>query len=249
MVSPPQRSASSSPNTRAWTFTRSIPETAWLGVPQQRLRTIASGEVFHDGLQQLTSVRSALEWYPHDIWLYLLACQWQRLDQEEPFVGRCGDMGDELGSKILAARVIRDLMRLCFLMERQYAPYSKWLGTAFSKLHCASTLAPIFSATLRAEEWKNRQRHLSEAYEFVAAMHNALRLTELIAANVSPYHNRPYLVIHSSRFVDALYARIESPAVRALPGKVGSVDQIADSTDVLDSIERCRRLIESIGVK
>ena len=32
----------------------------------------------------------------------------------------------------------RDVMRLCFLIERRYAPYSKWFGTAFSQLDAAS---------------------------------------------------------------------------------------------------------------
>ena len=34
-------------------------------------------------------------------------------------------------------------MKLCFLMERQYTPYIKWLGTAFKQLDCAHRLTPI----------------------------------------------------------------------------------------------------------
>lgn len=30
-----------------------------------------------------------------------------------------------------------------FLLEREYAPYSKWLGTAFSRLPCGAELIPI----------------------------------------------------------------------------------------------------------
>jgi hypothetical protein len=52
-------------------------------------------------------------------------------------MARCGDVGDELGSRLVAARLIEELMRLCFLMEKQYWPYAKWFGTAFSKLACA----------------------------------------------------------------------------------------------------------------
>ena len=103
----------------------------WLLMPQQRLLGVTSGAVFHDGLQALIPLREKLAFYPQDVWLYLLAAQWTRISQEEAFVGRCGDLGDELGSQVIAARLVRDLMRLCFLMERRYAPYSKWLGTAF----------------------------------------------------------------------------------------------------------------------
>jgi len=42
----------------------------------------------------------------------VLACQWRRISQEEPFVGRCDEVVDELGSAVVAARLVRDLMRL-----------------------------------------------------------------------------------------------------------------------------------------
>ena len=38
--------------------------------------------------------RSHLSWYSDQVWRYVLACQWMRLSQEEPFVGRCGEVGD-----------------------------------------------------------------------------------------------------------------------------------------------------------
>ena len=64
----------------------------------------------------------------------MLAAQWTWVAQEEAFVGRAVEVGDELGSRVMAARVVRELMRLCFLLERAYAPYSKWLGSAFARL-------------------------------------------------------------------------------------------------------------------
>jgi hypothetical protein len=44
------------------------------------------GAVFHDGLDTLHQVRAGLQWYPHDLWRYVLACQWRRVAQEEGFV-------------------------------------------------------------------------------------------------------------------------------------------------------------------
>ena len=60
----------------------------WLATPAQRLAELTAGEVFHDGPGELTRVRARLAWYPRDVWLYLLACQWQRIGQEEAFPGR-----------------------------------------------------------------------------------------------------------------------------------------------------------------
>ncbi|MGD6748549.1 DUF4037 domain-containing protein [Streptomyces sp. BH105] len=59
------------------------------------------------------------------MWRHLLACQWQRISQEEAFVGRCAESGDDLGSALVAGRLVRDLMRLCLLPDRRCAPYGK----------------------------------------------------------------------------------------------------------------------------
>lgn len=51
-----------------------------------------------------------------------MAMQWRRVAQRKFFVGRAGDVGDEVGSALGAAAIARDLMRLCFLVERRYPP-------------------------------------------------------------------------------------------------------------------------------
>lgn len=214
----------------------------WLTIPQQRLRTIASGEVFHDGLGELEGDQQVLRWYPHDVWLYLLANQWQRISQEAPFMARCGDEGDELGSRLVAGRLVRELMRLCFLMERQYAPYTKWFGTAFARLSCAGELLSHFTLVLDAADWRAREEHLCAAYQRAAQAHNELGITPALDTNLVPFHSRPYLVPQSESFVEALRAAIQSPEVRNLPPYVGGVDQYVDSTDILDVPTRSRAL-------
>ena len=156
----------------------------WLRTPAQALLEIAGGTVFHDGLGELVPVRNALAWYPDDVWRYVLACQWTRISQEEAFVGRCGEVGDELGSAVVAARIARDLMRLCLLMARRYPPYSKWLGTAFSRLPAAAALTPELRAALAATDGQQREAHLCAAYEIVGALHNGAGLTEWIDPTV-----------------------------------------------------------------
>ena len=122
----------------------------WLTFPQHKLRALTHGAVYHSGLGEVDAMRQRLHYYPHDVWLYLLAAQWMRISQEEPFVGRTGDVGDDLGSRVIAARLIRDVMMLCFLIERVYAPYPKWFGTGFSRLKYAPELTPIFQRALSA---------------------------------------------------------------------------------------------------
>ncbi len=214
----------------------------WLLIAPQFFRTIASGKKYHDGLNELRQARDTLAWYPHEIWLYLMACQWRKIDQEEPFMARCGDVGDDLGSRLIAARLILELMRLCFLMEKQYWPYAKWFGTAFSKLKCAEQLTPIFNTVHSAKNWRERENDLSIPYLQVAHMHNELAVTNQVKPQISDFHTRPYRVPQSSRFVDALYAQISSKAVKALPQDVGGVAQYVNSTDILDRPHRCKKL-------
>lgn len=211
--------------------------TDWLVTPSQKLRTLVAGAVYHNGLGEVEAMRKRLAWYPHDVWLYLLACGWARIGQEEPFVGRTGDVGDDLGSRIIAARLVRDLMRLCFLMERQYAPYSKWFGTGFARLDCAPTLSPLFHAALSAEDWSARERHLAAAYQIVAKKQNALGLTEALSTEIVSFFSRPYHVIYGGRFADALCGKITDPEVRRIADTtmIGGIDQFSDSTDLMEN--------------
>ncbi|MCC7448275.1 MAG: DUF4037 domain-containing protein [Anaerolineae bacterium] len=216
--------------------------TDWLTTPEQLLLTVTAGQVYHSGLGELDTVRRKRAYYPQDVWLYLLACQWMRISQEEPFMGRTAVVGDDLGSRILAARLARDVMRLCFLMERRYAPYAKWFGTAFAQLGAGPRLIPILQQAIQGRDWKAREQHLSIAYQIVAEMHNALRITEPLPIQPTAFWERPYLVIHGERFSEAIFTRITDEAVRRLPRFVGSIDQYVDSTDVLSSGARSARL-------
>ncbi|WP_228044479.1 DUF4037 domain-containing protein [Streptomyces ferrugineus] len=222
-----------------------ITSADWLATPTQLLAEVTAGAVFHDGLHTLTPLRRALGWYPHDVWLYVLACQWQRIAREEAFVGRAGEVGDELGSAVVTARLARDLMRLCLLMDRRYPPYGKWLGSAFARTSSAPRLTPVLTAALTAGDWHTRERHLAHAYEIVAHQHNDLHLTDRVAPTTRPYHSRPFRVLRADRFTAALLARVGDPVLKDLP-PVGAVDQFVDSADALTHPELARALSHDV---
>ena len=219
-----------------------IEVTDWLTFPQQRLLELVSGEVYHDGLGTLRKIRAKLEFYPRDVWLYLLAAQWTKISQEEAFVGRTGDVGDELGSQVVASRLVREIMKLAFLMEKKYAPYSKWLGSAFGKLKIGNKLSPVLQDVLLAKTWKTRERKLAQAYSIVARQHNALKITKPLPTNVTKYYGRPYLVIHGDAFASSIRKTIRDPKVKSIKPNFGSIDQFIDSTDVLQQLSVVRRL-------
>jgi hypothetical protein len=133
-------------------------------------------------------------------------------------------------------------MRLSFLIERQYAPYMKWFGSAFAQLNCARQLTPILTRVLNATSWQERERALTSAYQLVAKMHNDLGITDPLPTEVCHFHKRPFLVIHAETFADAIHAAITDQEVRAWPANLGAIDQFVDSTDVLSDPKRFNRL-------
>jgi Domain of unknown function (DUF4037) len=207
----------------------------WLATPTQLLAELSTGEVFHDGPGELSRARQHAAWYPDDVWRYILACQWQRIEQEEAFPGRCAEAGDELGSRVVTARLARDLMRLCLLMHRRYPPYSKWLGTAFAQLPGAAGLGAALNAAVSADAHHERERQLNAACAAVARLHNQLGLTPPLDARPRGFYDRPYQVIGAGRFAAGLRASITDPLIRRLP-RTGAIDQFADSTDALGDV-------------
>jgi Domain of unknown function (DUF4037) len=216
----------------------------WLAVPAQRLAEFTTGEVFHDEPGELTRARAALTWYPHDLWLHLLACQWQRIGQEEAFPGRCAEAGDDLGSLVVTARLARDLMRLVLLMHRRYPPYSKWPGTALVRLPGTAGLAASLTAAVSGTSWPAREQHLRDAYQAVAALHNRLRFTPPLATRTRSFYNRPYQVIGAGRFTAALRDAISHPQVKRLP-LTGVIDQVIDSTGAAGDLRFLRACAEA----
>lgn len=226
---------------------RELTPLDWLSFSEQRLLELTRGAIYHDGLGELEPARRKLAYHPRDVWLFRLASQWRRIAQEEPFVGRCGDVGDDLGSRVVAARMVRELMRLCLLMGRRYAPYSKWLGTEFSRLACYPQLEPLLARALRAEGWPERQAALAEAYEEAGRMHNALGVTPPVDPKTRWFYGRPFRVLVADRFADATRAVIEDPWLRGLP-LIGGADEFCDSTDVTSYTERIRLLRTIYGL-
>jgi Domain of unknown function (DUF4037) len=216
--------------------------TDWLVTPAQRLLELTAGEVFADPIGELTRAREILAWYPHDVWLLVMAGHWRRVAQLEHFVGRTGSRGDELGSQMIAAWLVRDLMRLTLLQERRYPPYWKWLGAAYAQLERPE--ADAVARSLGAGDWHSREEALVEAYEAVARRHNELGVTEAVDPTVRPFWGRPFRVLFADRFVDALCAAITDPEVHAVEHLAGSVDAVSDNVDVLSRARLFRQLTD-----
>ena len=240
-----------------------VPE--WLTIPQQQLLEWTAGKVFHDDLG-LEIVRQKFAWYPQDVWLYLLASQWAQLAEIEAFVGRAWQVGDEIGFQMLKTRVVDQIMRLCFLMEKRYTPYAKWFGTAFKTLKCYPELGEIVDQILKSTSYSDCEPDLLKAYLYVTEMHNRLEITavvEPITRTYSGWHvynaeqrelelndpknTRPHQVLFAGRFADAIRDQIRDPEVLALRPDLGSVSQfLVESSTASQSTEFIRGLEDDL---
>ncbi len=213
----------------------------WLLTPQQRLLGVVAGAVHADDSGALGEVRQTLSWYPDPVWRWVIACQWHRIAQEEAFVARAAEVGDELGSRVTAVRLVRDMMHLALLLERQYAPYQKWLGSAFARGPHADNLPGDLADVLDARHVAARETALAVAYAALARRHNDTGVTGPLDPAIVTYHERPARVLMADRFSEACLATVDEPTLRGRP-LIGTVDQIVDNTDVLSSPRRYRHL-------
>ncbi len=213
----------------------------WLLTPQQKLLGVVAGAVHADISGALRLLREALAWYPDQIWRWILACQWHRLAQEEAFVARAAEVGDETGSAVTAARLVRDMMRLALMLDRRYAPYQKWLGTAFARAKHADSLPAHLTDAVHARDVAAREAALASAYTALARRHNDAALTDPVDASIRNYHERPARVLMADRFTAACLATVTHPALRGMP-PIGAIDQVVDSTDLLETPRSYRRL-------
>jgi len=212
--------------------------SAWLATPQQLLLEVTRGAVFHDDSGELTHVRELLRWYPEAIWLWMMAAQWGRLAGEESFMGRTAELGDDLGTHLVATTIARHAIQLCFLQGRQYMPYAKWVGPAFARLPAASAVGEVLKDLYAAEDYGTRGEAVVQLYGCLARQHNTLGVTPTVSATIDTYQVgindavRPYPVLNASRFKQACLQAITDEALRRLP-VVGAIDQLVEPTDLL----------------
>lgn len=213
----------------------------WLALTGQTILEVTAGPIFTDTTGEISAIRQLLTWYPDDIWRYLVATAWVRLDEEMPLMSRAGFRGDDLGSRLIAARMVAVIVHLAFLIERRWTPYSKWRGTLFGTLACAPTLRPHLESALSAPTWEARQEAICAALDVILRAQRRAGLPASEPATV-PFWDRPFR-LPNPEIEQAVLNSIVDPGVRNLPRGRGSIEQQTDNTHLLYDWPARRRLI------
>ena len=196
----------------------------WLAKPAMSYLAVTAGAVFQDGPGQLRAARQAACWYPDDVWRWLVACQWRRIGEEQAFIERAGNAGDLLGAAVIAGRVVRETIRLGLLLERRYAPYSKWLASAFSTLPLGRELSPSLKTGI-TDPTGGGANALCAALETLGSLTNE-RLGVRVDPSRRQHFSRPITVVPASEFTAAVLETVQDPKLQTLGTDVGNVDML-----------------------
>ncbi len=208
----------------------------WLMLSEQRLLEFTSGEVFYNKLGDLEKARVALSYFPDNVWYFKLMAEWDHIAEESAFVGRTGIIGDDFGSRIETARLVRHIIRLTFLLHKKYMPYPKWVSIAFSQIPIAHKLKPILVKALKEDDWKNRENLLCEALLILLEKQNKLKITPKITLRPSKYFSRDQTVIKVEKITQELRKLVMSPLDK-IKYPIGSIDHFIDDTHMLSDLK------------
>jgi len=186
-----------------------LTEADWLGFCEHKLLSLVRGEIFVDEIGLGAALRP-IRWYPHGVVLRRIAGLWGEIADEQAFVRRAADAGDDLGSAIICGRIAEKLMRLGFLYCGQYAPYAKWFGRAFAELPLADTIKRALYAAVFAACPDERENNLVEAQKLMAFVHNESSFTNIVNIDVQNYYGRKIKVIYAEKIAEAVLSKLRS---------------------------------------
>ncbi len=158
-----------------------LQDTDWLAVSEQHLLEFTSGVVYRDDVGELTQAREQLAYYSDDVLRFLLTCEWNAVGGDWFPIGRIGSRGDSLGLRLQAGKVVQHLMRLAYMVSRQYAPYKKWFGTLFRGLPVAPALEPVLMDLFQEADWQQVEENICAAASILLQQQNRLGIAPVIA--------------------------------------------------------------------
>ena len=115
-------------------------------------------------------------------------------------------------------------MRLCFLYSDQYAPYSKWFGTAFARLDIDERIKSLICGIIKSDNIRERENNLVEAQLALAKIHNESGFSEKVDVRIENYFGRDIKVIFADKIVDSIQAELKNTPFENIP-LVGSYSQ------------------------
>lgn len=108
----------------------------WLAAGDAGLAHAVNGEVFSDELGGFTFIRKKIqEYYPDKVWRCLIAQTAALMSQTGQYnYPRMLQRGDIVTASVYLSEFVKNTMQMLYLLNRQYAPYIKWMKKGLSRL-------------------------------------------------------------------------------------------------------------------
>ena len=142
----------------------------WLSTPDYALAEAVNGEIFYDGLGEVTAIRERLSRYPEDIRKKKLAAQLLLMAQSGQYnYMRCVKHGETGAAQLAVTEFVRHGMQAVFLLNNAYMPYYKWSFRAMRTLPRLSLLAELMEYLLTTDNSPDMASDKLDVMEGMAA--------------------------------------------------------------------------------
>lgn len=152
----------------------------WLNLCETDLLHVTAGKVIIDGPGELTYRRNALAYYPETVWKKRIAdwCMYIT-GRDAPYnLNRMSKRNDRMAALMYESMYYKQVMELCFTLNRQYAPYTKWLNRTYRTLgHYVDKISPALDAILPEKDLHQKVLKMIEVNYLIADALTDLALT------------------------------------------------------------------------
>lgn len=119
----------------------------WLNVSEENLATATNGKIFDDYLGQFSTVREKLmKYYPKEVWIRRLVQSMAKAAQAGQYnYARAMKRGERIAAELSLTEFIKESMEVVYLLNKQYAPYYKWMHRGMKRLSVCSEIGDMLN--------------------------------------------------------------------------------------------------------
>ena len=140
-----------------------IPRTnsEWLLLQAENLAAATNGAVFEDRLGEFSRIREGLlQFYPEDIRLKkIVACLARAARAGQYNYARAMARHERVAAELSLHEFIKEIMSLVYLLNRKYAPFSKWIHRGMRELPTCFEIGDMINLFYQVKEpeaaWEN----------------------------------------------------------------------------------------------
>ena len=180
----------------------------WMTIPEHYLLEATNGKLFRDDLGTVKDIRARLAYFPEDVRLKKLAGALMLAEQASNYnYERQLSRGDTAAAQLAMYEYVKNAVQVCFLLEKRYRPYYKWLFRALNELPTFARLREDFESLI------STGNGVAEAVEKRSRIR---RINAVIGEEIRKQELSDYDGIHLDSFAYCVNGKVKDPSLRNL---------------------------------